>query len=540
VLSSFGAAESGESVLVIYNSKMGDSKQVADYYAQRRQVPPAQVMGFDLPTVESMTRREFLDQLVKPLLARLQSEKLFTFGPGTNLMGGQPVTGKYRDVTAARVRYAVLCYGVPIRVVRDADLKEDGFDTLREELRRNEAAVDNDLACLPIMDLGLKWTAPFKNGFYSTTNAQLMHPTNGLLLVTRLDGPSPDIARGLVDKAMEAETNGLWGRAYIDSRGITNGEYALGDEWMRQASFATQRLGFDTDLDENPGTLSVSYPMSHVAFYAGWYDTHASGPFTRANVEFMPGAFAYHLHSFSAETVRSTNVNWVGPFLAKGATLTMGCVSEPLLGATPDVATFLWRFIFHGFSFGEAAYACQNTLSWQTLAVGDPLYRPFGRKPAALQADLEQRRSPLLEWCHLRLVNLNFVTGTKPESLIAYIEAVPIWRKSAPLQEKLAQLYWLTKKFSDSIEITELALKQNPSPPQKVRLLLTLGERREIYGPDREAYATFQRLLKEVPDYADPLPIYKKLVTLARRLEKNEDAARWEREVQRLSPKPTP
>jgi hypothetical protein len=37
-----------------------------------------------------------------------------------------------------------------------------------------------------------------------------MHPTNGILLVTRLDGPSASIARGLVDKALEAETNGLW------------------------------------------------------------------------------------------------------------------------------------------------------------------------------------------------------------------------------------------------------------------------------------------------------------------------------------------
>ena len=40
--------------------------------------------------------------------------------------------------------------------------------------------------------------------------------------------------------------------------------------------------------------------MSQIALYAGWYERNASGPFAQPKVEFMPGAFAYHLHSFSA------------------------------------------------------------------------------------------------------------------------------------------------------------------------------------------------------------------------------------------------
>ena len=47
--------------------------------------------------------------------------------------------------------------------------------------------------------------------------------------------------------------------------------------------------------------------MSQIAIYCGWYDENVSGPFTLPKVEFMPGAFAYHLHSFSAATLRSAN-----------------------------------------------------------------------------------------------------------------------------------------------------------------------------------------------------------------------------------------
>ena len=61
--------------------------------------------------------------------------------------------------------------------------------------------------------------------------------------------------------------------------------------------------------------------MSQIAIYAGWYDGEVGGPFALPKVEFMPGAFAYHLHSFSAGILRSTNQNWCGPLLAKGADL---------------------------------------------------------------------------------------------------------------------------------------------------------------------------------------------------------------------------
>ncbi len=56
-------ADAGATVVVVYNRRMPESKEVAEYYAKRREVPARQVLGFDLPVSETMTRAEFTEQL---------------------------------------------------------------------------------------------------------------------------------------------------------------------------------------------------------------------------------------------------------------------------------------------------------------------------------------------------------------------------------------------------------------------------------------------------------------------------------------------
>ena len=530
VLPSLRAADSGASVVVVYNTQMPESKKVADYYAERRHVPAGQVFGFKLPITETMTRPEFIEQLQNPLWQSLETNKLFVFS-----LGGSP-----RRLEESAIRYAVLCYGVPLKILSDASLVEPGADKLPVELRRNDAAVDSQLALLPALESKPAWTGPLDNPGYGATNTSQLQPTNGLLMVARLDGPSAAIARGLVDKALEAETNGLWGRAYFDARGLTNGSYQMGDDWIRGAAAICRRLGFETELDDSPTTFAVGFPMSQIAFYAGWYDGAVSGPFTRPKVEFMPGAFAYHLHSFSAQSIRTTTAHWVGPLLDKGATITMGCVEEPYLSGTPDISLFVGRLIYFRATFGEAAYASQKVLSWQTTVVGDPLYRPFGQRPDLLHAELEKRQSKLVEWSHLRVVDMNLATGAEPEEAIGYLEQTVAVRKSSLLKEKLADLYWVKKKYGDALDTYEEALKLELTPQQKMRLLLSLGQKRSFFGPDEAAYQLYQTFLKEFPDYPDLLSVYKKSLPLAKRLKNQEAVELCEREIKRLSPPPDP
>jgi uncharacterized protein (TIGR03790 family) len=505
----------GEEVVVIYNSKLPESKTVAYYYARMRTVPKEQVLGFDLSTAEIISREEYRDTLERPLLKKLQALNLWEFGsgqlPGTN----QTSVKSFRKVTASKIRYAVLCYGVPLKIRPEPTLQEPGDDKLRPELRRNEAAVDNELALLPRLTHGYPLAGPWVNPLYYATNAASLHPTNGLLLVARLDGPTPEIARGLVDKALQAEKDGLWGRAYFDVRNIADPGYKIGDDWIRGAAQCAQQAGFDTVMDERGDTFPVGFPLSQIAFYAGWYTENQTGPFTRPKVEFMPGAFAYHLHSYNAVSLRVTNRNWTGPLLAQGVTCTFGSVDEPYLNGTPDVAAFTARWMFLGFTFGEAAYAAQVVLSWQTTVVGDPLYAPFQRPLLDQHRALLEHTNKLVEWSTARLINQSRNQGVAVADLALALENAPEAKVSAVLIEKLADLFVAQGKPASAILTYERALKLSPTPQQRVRLRLTLGEKLLASGRREEAGDNYQKLLTELPDYADAENIRERINRLA-------------------------
>jgi len=529
------AADSGNDVVVVYNTRVSESKGVADYYAQRRSVPKDHIFGFAMTTNEEISRVEFRDALQNPLAKALEDAHLWHIGstivPATT---NKPRHVEWR-VTQSKIRYLALCYGIPLRIGEASNIHEEGYENLRPELRRNVAAVDSELAFLPMIETKLPIGGPLRNWTYGVTNTALLHPTNGILLVTRLDGPSADIARGLVDKALEAEANGLWGRAYFDMRNITEPGMKQGDDWIRGAAEICRRLGFETMVDTNGPTIPADFPMSQIAVYMGWYAEHACGPFAQPKVEFMPGAFAYHLHSFSASSIRTTTLRWVGPFLAKGATATMGCVEEPYLAGTPDVAIFAARFFYQGFSFGEAACASQPVLSWQTTVIGDPLYRPVTKNPDIQHQELVQQKSKFADWSWLRLINMNLANRKSPAELVALLEQLPLRKQSSILSEKLGDLYAEQGKPASSVHAYEETLNLKPSPQQRIRVTLELGEKLRTLSKEEEAYDYYVAVLKESPDFPGKRDIVQKLLPLARKMNKSADVQKYEAELKNLS-----
>jgi uncharacterized protein (TIGR03790 family) len=491
----------GEEVAVVYNTEQPESRQVAEHYAALRKVPAEQVFGLALTTNEIMSRSEFTDTLQKPLTDLLEKKGIWRFGQvtirGTN---GAAVRVDER-VVASTIRYAVLCYGVPLKIAPDMNLQEIEAKLMRSELQRNEASVDSELAWLPLSRVNVPLTGPLPNGYYLCTNHLALNPTNGILLVARLDGPNAQIASNLVDKAMAAERDGLWGRAYFDARGLAKtNEYYLGDQWMTEGAEICRRLGFDTTTDTNEATWSASFPMDHIGIYAGWYANDAAGPFAQPTVEFMTGAFAYHLHSFSANTLRSTTANWCGPLLAKGAACTMGCVYEPYLMATPNIAFFLNSWAM-GFTFGEAAWASQVALSWQTTVIGDPLYQPFATAPVVMHSTLARENSPLIEWSFNRLINLDIVHGAPLAALEKFAKSIPVTAHSAVLTEKLAELEYAQNEIGPSIDDWTKALDRNPSPEQSIRIRLKLADVLVQQNRKAEALTVYRELALATPGY---------------------------------------
>ncbi|HWD19863.1 MAG TPA: TIGR03790 family protein, partial [Verrucomicrobiae bacterium] len=262
----------------------------------------------------------------------------------------------------------------------------------------------------------------------------------------------------------------------------TNGEYKLGDDEIRQAANVTRQFGFDTITDDQPGTFARDFPMSQIALYAGWYDSQATGPFTLSKVEFMPGAFAYHLYSYSANTLRGTNESWCETLLAKGVTATMGCVDEPFLDGTPDMGIFFARWL-QGATFGEAAFLSERALSWQTTVLGDPLYRPFGKAPRAQHEALLAAQNPLVAWSFVRIVNVEGELGTPNLDSIKFLEKEPWTARSAVLSEKLGDLCRKGNYRPAAVNAYKQALKLHPTPLQRARLESAIVEAKKKRAP---------------------------------------------------------
>jgi tetratricopeptide (TPR) repeat protein len=183
----------------------------------------------------------------------------------------------------------------------------------------------------------------------------------------------------------------------------------------------------------------------------------------------------------------------------------MGCVYEPYLQFTPNVAFFLQSF-FNGYTFGEAAWASQPGLSWATTVIGDPLYQPFKKTPQALHAQLTREHNPLLEWSFNRIVNLDLVHGLRAPQLALFLENLPITAQSAVLTEKLANLYDACGKPESAVDTWQRALTLNPTPQQRIRIRRTLADKLVADGRDADAAENWRQLIAEEPDYPG-LPI---------------------------------
>src|SRR5687768_13918510 len=92
-------ADSGADVLVIFNSRSVDSRDVASYYAQRRAVPTNQVWAFEMSTAEAITRAEYLQTIQNPILKKLEESKLWSWHSETNGV---------RRLASSKIKYLVL------------------------------------------------------------------------------------------------------------------------------------------------------------------------------------------------------------------------------------------------------------------------------------------------------------------------------------------------------------------------------------------------------------------------------------------------
>ncbi len=341
-------------VLVVYNANSDQSHKVAKYYMEKRNIPKQNLCKIDTE-VETLEDGSLLEPEVK-----------------------RPIRACLEKAGKAKILYIVFSFETPFVV----------------NINQHQLAVDAVIA-----DIWDEYAGPQATGFsvgeqpyfgQAESQGNVYQPfvpfekyraqanAKTIYSVWRLDGSNAEVAKGLVDKALEAEQKGLHGNAYFDIRGPIDGfvdkGYGAGEWDIYRAGRMAQKAGFNVTIDDKGtefGTAPSQLRCENAALYAGWYSLgHYNDAFS-----WVPGAIGFHLDSASAISTRG-GPSWVAGALQRGITITSGAVGEPYLEGLvhPDQ---IFRDLFEGGNVGDAVLRGTRWLKWMIVNLGDPLYRPF-------------------------------------------------------------------------------------------------------------------------------------------------------------------
>src|SRR6267142_2068289 len=241
-------------VFILVNKNVPESRQVADHYCRKRGVPQANVIPLDLPAGEDISRRDYNTRLVAPLREALKERRdkakvlLSVYGvplrvgpqepnkeEAAELAKLQPQINRLRgeeqqlqqEITGLETESKEDPPGVLAQTLRERRQERDALREQWEPLdeRRQRLAYEESQACVD-SELSLMWWDHYElrrwqlNLLYFQVPEALRKDKPPLLMVSRLDGPTPALAMRLVDQAIAVEAKGLSGKVYVDARGI--------------------------------------------------------------------------------------------------------------------------------------------------------------------------------------------------------------------------------------------------------------------------------------------------------------------------------
>lgn len=479
-----GLARDADAVVVVVNENDPDSIAIGEYYAEQRGIPAENIVRLETSTSETISLNEYVETISNPLLDELLEREWIN---GVKNSDKDRYGRERLSVAVHRIRYLVTVRGIPLRFSNAPDLIDSEQARIPKQFQVNRASVDSELTLLPAPS-NLSMTA-FQPNPYFEGKPVSDSEAHRIIRVSRLDGPSKADVIRLIDRTLEAEKDGLMGRAYIDS----GGPHAKGDEWINQTGDLAKSAHFDTEFETSKRPRSFQDRLDAPAIYFGWYQRHAYGPWREARWSVPPGAIGYHLHSFSATTVRSADKAWIGPLVAQGYCATFGYVNEPYLEFTVRPHLFLEQLL-RGNSFGDAIMHSNPALSWQMVAVGDPLYRPFQKN---LDAQLESSvDGPLAAYIGLRQINRLEVEASEDEAL-AYGRKLFLNHPSLAIAYRLARIYEERGQKEEALEVLKVIRYINSFNRDEAALVQRIANLLHELGESELAFAIYEKLLSE-------------------------------------------
>lgn len=393
------ALEPGE-VLVLANRNAHGSVGLAKYYMEKRGIPKENLLQLWMTDKEHCGREEFEKKAVGPVRKHL----------------------KEKD-PSRRIKCLVCMYGLPLKVSPPAlnaveekeleDLKRQReevskelekakaekpekekdvgkeYDELNRKIRKvrkddQRSSFDSEIALVLKEDYPFSgWVPnPLFLGFRGKETSVSREET---LMVARLDGPTDEIVRRIIDDSLSVEKTGLQGVAYFDARWPKPGDEKAGKMKMGYG-FYDRSIHLAADRVQKSGRLRVVVNDKRglfqpgecpaAALYCGWYSLARYVP----AFSWKQGAVGYHIASSECSTLkRKDSQVWCKRMLEEGAAATVGPSSEPFVQAFPLPELFFGALIDGRLTLAECYFLSLPFLSWQMVLLGDPLYRPFGR-----------------------------------------------------------------------------------------------------------------------------------------------------------------
>ena len=516
-----------EEMVIVVNRNDPDSLSIGQHYARQRGIPESRIVHLSAPIKETISIAEYVNTVANPLLnALLENEWV----KGVKA-GSKDVYGRERlSVSIHSIPFVVLIKGVPLRITHDPLLIEESSANLPMQFRVNNGSVDGEIALL-LAPPRTSMTALVPNPYFEKSSISSTD-ANRLLRVTRLDGPTKANVMNLIDRTLRAEEIGLMGRAYID----TGGPHARGDEWIRAAGDIAEAAFFDIDYETSKRAMNHRDRLDAPAIYMGWYRPHAQAQWRSPRWPVPPGAIGFHLHSFSGTSVRSTKT-WLGAFIAQGYCATVGNVYEPYLEHThrPQV---LLAHLMSGGSFGEAVALSTPSLSWQSVAIGDPLYRPF--KVSLAEQLKSSEGSTFTAYASIREINRMLVEeGNEPA--IAYARSEFISQPSLALAYRLAQLYTSEARDREAVEVLKIIRFITSFSPDDFVLVQKIANFLYKRGEGEMAFNIYKKLLEERDlDKQLKIALFQGGARIADAQNEPVIASRWNIEASKLKSPPTP
>jgi uncharacterized protein (TIGR03790 family) len=404
-------------VLVVYNSQSVDGGAVlAHYLAAHPTIPASHVVDLNdgtIADVSTVTQSDYNAKIAQPIRDHLVGG----FGPTPESIvsiclikgiphrvsdtdyinvGDNPNSANTEFITRGDATYAAVDAEL---VLLWQDLFEGETGGMMDSLSDN--AMDNpyhqssdgiETFSRSNIQIGKSFTNVSNVAWRLSGAGGTMLTPGDIYLVCRIDAGSLSGAMAIIDRAQglvvhkpsvhflfDEHQNAEFDNLPLFSPPPTNQIFYGGDDY-EEARDLLIADGWNVTYDDTTNFVSFSEFSKWLVGYSSYGRNHSPNQPGSTYIQgflLAPGAVFNTAESYNARAFNGLGTLFsqeqIADFIVEGGTFGIGSVWEPFAFSLPDGEFLLVNFFVKGLTFAEAAYTCLPALSWQQIAVGDPL-----------------------------------------------------------------------------------------------------------------------------------------------------------------------